>query len=430
MIRRDVWGSLVKDFLNSELPEGVPREIKINLNIPIKRAIVIVGPRRAGKTYLMYQLMSELISAGVDKKRLLYVNFESDVLEECLLADLREMLNVFYEIHPENLKSKTYLFLDELQNVRGWEKFVRSALDNNIQIVISGSSAKLLSKEIATAMRGRSLTYYIYPFSFNEFLAYNKIKPQKFVSSAEKASIINLLAKYMNGSYPEAIIFEKEKNKILSEILEVTIYRDIVERHKIKNIRIVKILLKALISSQYFSVHKFYNYLKSEGYKISKNTLYNYLEYFSEALVIFALRRYSTSYKEQEQTTPKIYTIDPGLLTLNNISDKGRIMENVIFIELLRRGYTPNKDLFYAMLNNSEIDFVIAEGKKVKELIQVCYELSDFNVINREVKPLINGSRKFKCNNLKIITFNQEMKKIIDNKKIDITPLWKWLSAK
>jgi len=167
MIDRDVWIEIIKDFQEYKLPDLIEREKKIDVDIPIKRAISIIGPRRTGKTYFMYQLISNLIKSGVEKNRLLYVNLEREPLAICESADLSKLLNIFYEIYPENLEKKLYIFLDEIQNVDNWERFVRTTMDSrDLQIFISGSSSKLLSKEISTSMRGRTLSEEIYPFNF------------------------------------------------------------------------------------------------------------------------------------------------------------------------------------------------------------------------------------------------------------------------
>lgn len=360
MINRETWIKIIKDFQEFDLPKLIERDIEVETDLPIKRVISVIGPRRAGKTFFIFQLIKKLLEKGIEKNKILYINFESDLLIGCTTSDLRNMLDIFYEIYPENKRKKVYLFLDEVQNIYNWEKFVRTVIDTeNIQVFVTGSSSRLLSKEIATSLRGRTLPYYVYPFSFKEFLKAKDFKVEKYFSSSQKAKFLNFLEKYLRGSYPETIFFEMEKEKILKEILDVTIYRDIVERFKVKNVKVLKLLLKGLISSTYFSVHKFYNYLKSLGINVSKNTIYNYLEHFSDSLILYTLRKYSKSYKEVEQTTPKIYVVDNGLLIINGVEDLGRLMENVVFLELIRRKFVLNENLFYFIPNYKEVDFVL-----------------------------------------------------------------------
>ncbi|MEM2637252.1 MAG: ATP-binding protein [Candidatus Korarchaeota archaeon] len=428
MISRETWIKIIKDFQEFKLPQLVERDLRIELDIPIKRTISIIGPRRAGKTFFMYQIISKLEQNNVDRNRILYVNFERVELIGCKPEDLRHMLDIFYEIYPESKKQKVYLFLDEVQNVPGWEIFVRSVMDSeNIQVFVSGSSSKLLSMELATSLRGRTISYYIYPFNFREFLRAVGFEVDKYLSSSQKAMLLNLLQKYLKGSYPEAVLFEKEREKIVKEIFNVMVYRDIIERFKVKNIRVLHLLAKGLVSSTYFSIRKFYNYLKSMGIEVSKNTIYNYMEYFSDSLVLYPLRKYSPSYRAVEQTIPKIYMVDNGLLLINGVEDTGRLMENLVFAELLKRGLTPNENFFYLRLNNKEVDFIIKNGEKIEQLIQVCYSVEDFVTREREINALVKASRELNCDNLAVITWDYENTEEHDGKIIRYIPLWKWL---
>jgi len=429
MVTRETWVRTIKDFQEFELPELVERDVKVDTDPPIKRVVSVIGPRRTGKTFLMFQIMKKLLEKGVEKNRILYINFESDLLLGIELPDLRNMIEIFYEICPENKTQKVYLFLDEIQNVPDWEKFVRTVMDSEkVQAFVSGSSSKLLSKEISTSLRGRTLPYYVYPFSFKEFLKTKDFKMGKYLSSSQKAKLLNLLEKYMKGSYPETILFEREGEKILREILDVTIYRDVVERFKVKNVKVLKLLLRGLASSTYFSVHKFYNYLKSLGIRVSKNTIYNYVDYFSDSLVLYTLRKYSKSYREMEQTIPKIYFVDNGLLVINGIESLSRFMENVVFLELVRRGFTPDgHNLFYFVSGGKEVDFVLKEGEKITQLIQVSYTIEDFDTKTRELNALAAAGKKLKCRNMTVITWDYERVEKYKNKKIKFLPLWKWL---
>lgn len=425
MINKQKWVEIIKDFHEKSLPELIEREIKIPLETPINRAISIIGPRRAGKTYEMFNIIKKLLEKEIKKQQLVYINLERADLGIIDEKDLVLMLEVFYEIYPENKNKKIWLFLDEIQNVNNWEKFVRTALDENIKVYLSGSSSRLLSKEIATSMRGRSISYNVLPFSFNEYLKAKRISAGKFLSSFEKAKIISLLNNYVEyGGYPEAVIYETEREKILTDIRETAIYKDVIERSKIRNVKAMKLLINALINSKEFSVNKFYNFLKSSGIKIGKNVLYNYVEYLNDAFFIFMLRKFSYSYKESEQSIPKPYFIDNGLLRISGITDKGRLMENLVFIELFRRGL----DIAYSKsITKEEIDFVIKENKNIKQLIQVCYDISNNETKEREVKALIKMSKELRCNNLIVITMDYEGREKVNGKEIKFTTLWKWL---
>lgn len=424
MITKEKWAEIIKEFYSQELPETFERELNVPLEIPINRAISIIGPRRAGKTYLMFSLIKKLLKKHI-RESIIYVNFEKAGLLPLDSNDLVLLKDTFFELNPSLKKKDSWFFLDEIQNVNNWELFVRTCLDDRINIFISGSSSKLLSKDIATSMRGRTLTYTLLPFSFREYILSKNVKIQKFLSSSEKAEIINLFNKYfIEGGYPEAIIYPEQNEKILSNIFETALYKDVIEREKIRNINAVLQLIRALISAKEFSVNKFYNYLKSMNIKVGKNALYNYINYLEDAFVIFMLRKFSLSYKKAEQSLPKVYFIDNGILTNNKIDDKGRLLENLVFLELIRR---ENDVSYFQTSQNEEVDFLIKNGKKVTQLIQVCYDFSNFMTKDREIKSLLKVSEEFNCNNLLILTNSQEEELKLNGNKIVIRPVWKWL---
>ena len=416
MLGRDTIVEVISDSLEKEIPELVPRELSVPLDLKIKRAISIVGPRRAGKTFYMFYLMKKI------KKNVLYLNFEDYRLLGITYKELAKIIEVYYEMFPENRRRKVFFFFDEIQNVERWEKIVRSLLDNeNVQIFITGSSSKLLSKEISTELRGRTLSYEIFPFSFREFIIASKFEIGKHLTSYKKAKLKNLLEEYLRfGGYPETLFFE-DKKKILDEIWEVTIARDIIERWKIRNVKALYLLIKALKASKEFSVHRFYNYLKSSGIFVSKNTLYNYMQYLNDALIVFPLKRYSTSYKDIEKSIPKIYFVDSGLY-LDDF-DLSRALENIVFIELKRRGFKENKTLFYYKTsNNKEIDFIIR--KEDINIIEVAYELDQ-----EHVKKTKKAMEELKQKNGLIITWDEEDIIKENNREIKILPLWKFLTT-
>jgi len=413
MIPDSVLKEIVKDYLEKELPEMIKREIKIPLELPIKRAISLVGPRRAGKTYLMFQLMK-----NVNPSLRLYINFEDYRLTGITSKEFFRLIEIYYSIFPENKKKKTYFFFDEIQNVTEWERVIRHLLDNeNCQIFITGSSSKLLSKEIATQLRGRSLTYFVFPFSFREFLQAKNITFNETLSSYERLKIIKLLEEYLKtGGYPEVVMFDN-KEKIVNEIWEVTISRDIIERWKVKNIKVLKLLTKAIKESTKFSIHKFFNFLKSLGIRISKNTLYTYLEYLKDSLILFSVFRYSPSYKNIEKSIPKIYLVDSGLY--ENKAEITKLMENAVFIELKRRGF--ENIFYYITKKNEEVDFLVIENGE-KNLIEVTYDLEESHI-----NKVLNAMHEQKIKSALILTWDYEDVIERNEKKIKCIPLWKWL---
>jgi len=422
MIEKEVWGRIIKDHLEHRA-EVIEREVVVKFP-KTPRVISIIGPRRAGKTYLMFQLINRLTSSGLPGEKTVYVNFEDPRLVGAELKDLLTFLDVYYEMFPENARGECYFFLDEVQNVPDWERFVRFLLDRNQRVVVSGSSSKLLSKEIATSLRGRSLSVRVYPFSFGEVLRANGLKVERFYSTYEKARINKLLREYLHwGGYPEVVLNPHLRAEILREIIDLTIYRDIVERWGAENLKALRLLLKMLAFSSHLSASKAYRNLKSLGIGVGKATVANYIEYFSDSMILYPLRPYVKSYKLQERMGFKPYLVDNGLLKVMGVEDEGRLLENLVFTELLKRGYEPNGELFYYVTKNGrEVDFVI----KGRELIQVTAELHEKNR-ERELRALIEAGRELGIGKLTIVTLEQDDVVKTAGKEVKVTSLKKWL---
>ncbi|MCD6523892.1 MAG: ATP-binding protein [Thermococcus sp.] len=422
MIEKEVWGRIIKDHLEHRA-EVIERDVTVKFP-KTPRAISIIGPRRAGKTYLMFQLINWLTSGGLPREKTVYVNFEDPRLVGAELKDLLTFLDVYYEMFPENVRGECHFFLDEVQNVPDWERFVRFLLDRNQRVVVSGSSSKLLSKEIATSLRGRSLSVRVYPFSFREVLRANGLKVERFYSTYEKAKINKLLREYLHwGGYPEVVLNPHLRAEILREIIDLTIYRDIVERWGAENLKALRLLLRMLAFSSHLSASKAYRNLKSLGIGVGKATVANYIEYFSDSMILHPLRPYVKSYKLQERMGFKPYLVDNGLLKVMGVEDEGRLLENLVFTELLKRGYEPNGELFYYVTRNGrEVDFVI----KGRELIQVTAELHEKNR-ERELRALIEAGRELGIGKLTIVTLEQDDVVKTAGKEVKVTSLKKWL---
>lgn len=322
---------------------------------------------------------------------------------------------------------KTWIFFDEIQNIPQWEKAIRYILDTEHgQVFLSGSSAKLLSKEIATALRGRTITYTLYPFSLPEFLRAKNISVKKYYSSAEILTLRRAVRSYWAyGGYPEAALYPKERARIIQDIIETTIQQDVIERHHIRNTKVIRLMFQALVKAQIFSIHGWHRYLASFPLRVSKNSLYQYLDYFTDAFVFFPLRKYSHSLKEHEQSLPKIYCIDNGIIDAVLGDDRSKKLENAVFLALLARGYTANKQIFYYRAG-VEVDFVIRDHEKTRQLIQVCVDMSDYRTREREVRALLKASDELSCAHLTIITLEEDWKETVQKKKIVCVPFWKW----
>jgi len=414
---------IIKEFHEFDFPKIMPRD----LNIPeTSKIISIIGSRRAGKTFYFYQIIQNLLKNDISKENILYINFEDDRLLPLEVDELNDLIEAYYELYPDSKKQKKYFFFDEIQNIKNWEIFVRRIYDKEkIKIYITGSSSKLLSKEIATSLRGRTLAFHLHPLSFNEFLKFKNIKMGKnYEYSSQRFKIKNLFEEYLNfGGFPEVALSEKLKQEILSDYYEMFIYRDLVERFSIRNTRLLKMLTKYLITniSSIFSINSYYNSTKKEM-KVSKETILEYISHLSDINLIYLVPIFSYSLKVQQVNPSKSYCIDTGLrnaVALKFSKDVGRLVENIVYTELKRRG----KEIFY-WKNKQEIDFVIKEKNNKLTVINVNYT-DEIN--EREIKGLQEFKKiyKSKINELLILSKNLEEKK----DGINIIPIWKWLLA-
>ena len=401
-----------KDLNSLDIKE---RDIKVNLTKEF--ILTIVGPRRAGKTYFLYHL----IKNNLKDEEYLFVNFE----------EISDHLDTFLDKHREIYgKDPSYIFLDEIQGLPNWEKEVYKIYERKkFFIFITGSSSKLLSKEIATQLRGRSLKINIFPFSFKEILKINNLKKKNY-SSEDLGRIKKLLRSCIKeGCFPNIVLKEVEPPKFISELIDIVVFKDIIERYGVENRIALEFFIKNAISSNsnIFSVNKVYNSAKSQQIKVSKNTLYQFQKFLEDVNTIFFLKKYSRSIRKTEASLPKTYVIDNGMYSFTTYKyDFGILMESFVFQELLKRGYGPNKNFFY-FSNGYEVDFVFTEGEKIRQLIQVTYTSARDEIEKREIKALLKASEELNCNNLLVITWDYENEEMINKKKIKYIPLWKWL---
>ncbi len=358
------------------------------------KILIAIGMRRTGKTYLLYQTIQKLLAKKIPLSRILYINFEDDRLLPLTREKCAGMIEAFYALHPENHDHRCYLFLDEIQNVPDWPIIIRRFFDTkNVQIYLTGSSAKLLSKEIATSLRGRSLAIEVFPYSFSEYLRAKEIKfSENLFGDKEKDQQLDILKKYiMTGGFPEVIHEDTDlRIKTLQDYIDVVIYRDIVERYSVKHLAILKYMIVFMLSNpgRTLTVHKFYNDLKSQGHQLSKSVLYEYAEYIEDAYLAFLVNIHDRSIRRVQTNPKKIYAIDPGMLNavkMNTENDFGWLFENMIFLDLKRQGYLIE---YYLTKERLEIDFLAQTGRGEKKLIQVCWNADDLKTKNREEKAL------------------------------------------
>lgn len=426
---REILDTLIDDFHERALPDLLQRDCAMARK-PGK-ANVVVGMRRTGKTWFCYQQMEELIASGLAKERLLYLNFEDERLLPFSAGDFQLILETYYRKFPNFKDQRCYLFLDEVQRIEGWDKFVRRLLDSeDLSVCVTGSSSKLLSTEIATSLRGRSLTTEIFPFSFREYLEYRDVKLGKKGSygSKIKATLQSGIRDYLKvGGFPEVQDDDDElRRQVLRNYVDVVILRDVVERHKVSNVAALRALIKQIVSAPAtrFSVNRFYNTLKSQGLACTKNDLYSFMDYLSDAFLVYQAPIHARSEKVRRVNPQKVYAVDVGLLEAMSsrmTEDRGAVLENLIYLHLRGQGHFPQ---YYVTKDGAEVDFVIIEDPRRRSLLQVCWDMSDAETRERELSTLSKAMRELGVKESTVVTWMDEGH---EKNGIEIVPAWKWL---
>lgn len=426
---------LIYEYWNTPLPALKKREINLDA-VSLDLMNDIVGIRRAGKTYLMFYLINDLIQTKkVDKKATIYINFENRRLYPLKKEYLNQIIEFIYAEELLGKYGKVYLFLDEIQNIEEWQRWIRGVYDEfkgKIKIFISGSNEKLLRREYSQLLTGRHLTINVFPLSFREFLEFNNVfLDTKKVLLEKKRSIIkkrlNDFVKF--GGFPE-VALSPHKEKVLQQYFSDIISRDVVFKEKIrKDISVIEELGAYFINNiaTLASFRRLNNYFNSKGTKISLPTLQHYYHLFENAFLFFSTKIFSYKIKDQLQYPMKIYCIDTGLINVSSFKfsrNLGKLYENIVAVELKRR----NKDIYYWKdYQHREVDFVIKEGLKVIQLVQVCFDIEDIQTQKREIGALLKASKELSCGDLFIITEEVEKQKNYQGVKINYIPLWKWL---
>ena len=388
---------------------------KVRDLIKLKMPLIITGVRRCGKSSLL-KLISEDLK--LNENDFLYLNFNDERFVNFEISNFQDILD--YLIKEKYIKN-CYLFFDEIQEVQGWEKWI-NRIKGSFKIIITGSNSKLLSSEISSILTGRSLSLSLFPFSFSEYLNFKKVDIKKYKLDREiELKIKQEFENYFEiGGFPKMIL---ERNRILlMELYENILYRDIISRFKgnlIKSIKEISLYLQSNVSSD-ISLRTL---SKISGIK-NLETLKNILNSFEQSFLFFFTNKFNYSVKKQIQNPKKIYCIDNGLsnvLGFKFSKDSGNLLENLVAIELKRRG----KETFYFQ-KKGECDFVLREGAKIKEVIQVCYKLTEKNK-DREIKGLLEAMDEFKLKEGLILTYDDEKGFNVGGKKIKVLPVWKWL---
>lgn len=397
--------------------------------------ITVIGVRRSGKTTIVKQFLASLFDEGIEKEQTLYINFEDPKFEPFLSTGLLSDIYDAYksEINPDK---KTFLVFDEIQNVLGWEKWVRLMQEKkeNVKMILTGSSAKLLTAELATVLTGRTLRTEVFPLSFSEFLLFKKVPIENpYEKITKEKEIQKKLQEYcLFGAFPKIVLEEDTllKQEMLRELFEGILYRDIVSRYKVKDAHLIRTTAELVVNnfSCPLSANKLRNILiPIVKKKISPNTVVDILEYFENAYLIMQIPYFSYKMKEQKLYPKKIYCIDSGIIRIAALQwseNMGRVYENIVALHLKRK----QKEIYYWKdTAGKEVDFLIREKQKITELIQVCYSIEDEQAKKREKESLLKAMSEFKVKTATVITSAFEAHEIVEHKSIRYIPLYKWL---
>lgn len=406
----------------SLLPEKiVVRELKID-SPPFDKAIAIVGPRKSGKTFLMYALAKASPNPAI-------VNFEDNLLAGLPPEEMRRIPDYSKELFGAN---KLAFFFDEAHGMVGWERLVISLLNEHRPVIVTGSNSRLLSREIASSLRGKCLPYLLLPLSFKEFLSFKGVSLKKgFELTDEAFAIKKLFGEYFTyGGFPEIVLSDSEglKNRLVNSYFDSVLYSDLVDRLSLKNKELVEVCMKFVINSfgNSFSIASLEGYLRSLRMPYSLEDVYRILRALEDVFLATYIREYSRSHRKRELSKAKVYLFDTAYVQFlaNEPQDGGRRLENLVFIELFRRqGAIDNRGISYFNGKDCECDFVLPEKGKA---VQVCYELTSDNR-GREIRGLLNAMESLSLKDGMILTHDQEEVVKEGGRKISVKPVWKWM---
>jgi len=427
---KEIIRQLIIDFNAMDIPRPTPRSYDMPTLPPnVRKAIIYIGMRRSGKTWVLYDFMHRLINGGLAKKHILYLDFTDDRLEGITAKDLQYIVDTYFEINPDLInKERVYFFFDEIQEIEGFERFIRRLLDKEkMHIYITGSSAKMLSKEISTLLRGRTIEQKVFPFSFTEYLLNKNIDLMPPYTSTDKYKLHKLINEYIHiGGFPEVSHMEEmQRIEMLQGYINSVVYRDIVDRYEIKNIHAVKATIHHCMknAATKLSVNKLYDRFKSQGMSLSKDALYQYLEYFEDSFCVFSIPLFTPSVNKQQNNPKKIYPIDTGLITAYSFSsdmDMAAKLETLVFVTLYRR----HTNIFYYLTNNRlEVDFVTLDIKGKPILLQVCVNINNIQTEEREIKALLQAMDELDVSSGYIVTIDTKRVIEIDSKVINVIPI-------
>ena len=427
---KTILGEVMREFYEFGIPEDVrPR----NVDYLEKRnaATVITGMRRTGKTYVTYQRMRALVEAGIPLERIVHVNFDDDRLKGMKLEHLRLVGDVHAEMFPDAAKERCWYFLDELQDVKGWELYARRLLDSHlVQLCLTGSSSKMLSGEIATQMRGRSIDVEVFPLSFAEFLRFNSLVgeiPSGPYSSRTAGVLRHAMQRYLEeGGFPDVQGDEyRIRVKTLQGYVDAVLYRDVIERHKVPSVQSLRYTLEYIKSNfaHKISTRAISGVLKGLGLSDSREYVSDYLDWLEQAYLIHRVPVRTDSLSVRRMNPDKFYLVDTGLaraVTTRSDVARGWLLENLVFLAL-RRG--DNRIEYFNTRKGEEVDFLVTDrATKRRRLVQVAWDMSSPATEQRELAALESARSEIKVNDCTVVTWDDERE--VDG--IKVVPAWKW----
>ncbi len=423
------------DAIELPFPEFTPRELDTS---PLEgKARAVIGMRRAGKTTFLYQCLAGRLAQGTARERLVYFNFEDERLGNIEAADLGLILEEYYRSYPAFRRHErvTWCF-DEIQVVSGWEKFVRRVMDSeNVEILLSGSSARMLSREVATTMRGRALETVITPFSFREFARSRGAAlpgKKRLFSAPEQSAWLARLDQYVEtGGFPEASRESLRAHRVtlLQGYVDTVLFRDIAERHGIGNIVALRAFVRQLLRQPacIFSVSKVHADFRSRGISVSKESLLALLAHLEDAFLVFTVPVASRSERRQQVNPRKLYVADHALAAAYNPvsdADRGHHLENMVACELLRQ----NATLAYVKTaQGHEVDFLATSADGSTQLIQVAADIGNAATFEREIRALLGAAGEFPAARKILIAEGTPPRSAVIPEAIEILPMWRWL---
>ncbi len=406
---QDSYRAVIRQKIVDSIARPMPALTQRDTWLPVvsKKAIAVIGMRRAGKTSLLWQIMAQQLGKGVPREALVYFSFEDERLAGMTALDLQLVLEEYFKLYPQRRdREKTVFLLDEIQLVPGWEGFVRRILDTEtIELFVSGSSAKLLSREIATSMRGRALEAIVTPFSFHEMLRHHDALPEQPSprwTKAQRSGLQHMLVQYLaQGGFPEvqalaAPQHARERSALLSSYVDVVLLRDVIERHNVSQPQVLRWLVQQLLGNAAgaFSINKFFNDLKSRGVAVGKERLHEYLAHLEDTFLVTSISIASESERRRQVNPRKSYPVDTGLSALFDPAGKpntGHALETVVLHECLRRGM---QLAYVRTAQGYEVDFLATHYDGTTSLIQVCTDLNDTPTRERETRALAEAKRE------------------------------------